>query len=77
MLLLADRAFDSASFLAEVERTGAKLLVRGGTSRKPMVLRCLPDGSYLSQLAGLPVRIIEAELAVRGADGTAVPTTTG
>jgi hypothetical protein len=72
MLLLADRAFDSAAFLAEVDRTGAKLLVRAGSSRKPAVLRHLPDGSYLSQLTGLHVRIIEAELTVRGADGTAV-----
>jgi hypothetical protein len=72
MLLLADRAFDSTEFLTEVDRTGAKLLVRGGTSRKPPVLRHLSDGSYLSQLAGLPVRIIEASLAMRGADGTAV-----
>jgi hypothetical protein len=72
MLLLADRAFDSAPFLAEVHRTGAKLLVRAGSSRTPAVLRHLPDGSYLSQLAGLPVRIIEAELTVRGADGTTV-----
>jgi Insertion element 4 transposase N-terminal len=52
MLLLADRAFDSATFLAEVDRTGAKLLVRAGSSRKPTVLRHLPDGSYLSQLLG-------------------------
>jgi hypothetical protein len=72
MLLLADRAFDSAAFLAEVDRTGAKLLVRAGCARTPAVLRHLPDGSYLSQLAGLPVRIIEAELKVRGADGTTV-----
>jgi hypothetical protein len=72
MLLLADRAFDSAPFLAEANRTGAKLLVRAGCSRKPAVLRHLSDGSYLSQLAGLPVRIIEAELTVRGTDGTTV-----
>jgi Insertion element 4 transposase N-terminal/Transposase DDE domain len=72
MLLLADRAFDCATFLAEVDRTGAKLLVRAGCSRKPPVVRHLPEGSYLSQLGGLPVRIIEATLTVRGADATAV-----
>jgi hypothetical protein len=72
MLLLADRAFDSATFLAEVDRTGAKLLVRAGCSRTPTVLRHLSDGSYLSHLAGLHVRIIEAELTVRGSDGTTV-----
>jgi hypothetical protein len=72
MLLLADRAFDSTDFLAEVDRTGAKLLVRGGISRKPPVLCQLSDGSYLSQLGGLRVRIIEAALMMRGADGTTV-----
>lgn len=72
MLLLADRAYDSGEFLAAVDRTGAKFLVRGGSTRKPPVLRHLPDGSYLSDIAGLAVRIIEADLAMHGADGTAV-----
>ena len=30
----------------------------------------MPDGSYLSQVGGLQVRIIEAGLAVYGADGS-------
>jgi hypothetical protein len=72
MLLLGDRAYDSGEFLAAVDATGAKLLVRGGSSRKPPVLRHLPDGSYLSDVAGLAVRIIEADVAMRGRDGTAV-----
>jgi hypothetical protein len=72
MLLLGDRAYDSGEFLAAVNRTGSKLLVRGGATRKPPVLRHLPDGSYLSEVAGLAVRIIEADLAMRGADGTTV-----
>jgi hypothetical protein len=72
MLLLGDRAYDSGEFLAAVDKTGAKLLVRGGSSRRPPVLRHLSDGSYLSDVAGLAVRIIEADLAMRGADGTTV-----
>ncbi len=72
MLLLADRAYDAGPFLAAVHATGAHLLVRGGSSRKPPVLTHLPDGSYLSEIAGLAVRIIEAEVAMRGADGTQV-----
>jgi hypothetical protein len=72
MLLLADRAYDSGEFLAAVDATGAKLLIRGGATRKPPVLHHLPDGSYLSDIAGLAVRIIEADLTVHGADGTAV-----
>jgi hypothetical protein len=72
MLLLGDRAYDSGEFLAAVDRTGAKLLIRGGPTRKPQVLRHLPDGSYLSDVAGLAVRIIEADLAMCGTDGTTV-----
>jgi hypothetical protein len=72
MLLLADRAFDAAAFLTEVAGTGARLLVRGTSSRRPPVLAHLPDGSYLSRLDGLQVRIIEADLTVTGQDGSVV-----
>jgi hypothetical protein len=72
MLLLADRAFDSAAFVRAVDATGAMLLVRGRSTRRPPVLAHLPDGSYLSCLDGLKVRIIEADLTVTGADGSRV-----
>jgi hypothetical protein len=72
MLLLADRAYDAAGLLAAVAATGAHFLVRGSASRKPAVLDILPDGSYLSQIDGLAVRIIEADLDVTGADGTRI-----
>jgi len=69
MLLLADRAYDTAGLLAAVAATGAHLLVRGSASRKPAVRDILPGGSYLSGIDGLQVRIIEADLDVTGADG--------
>jgi hypothetical protein len=72
MLLLADRAYDAAGLLAAVAATGAHFLVRGGATRKPPVLDVLPDGSYLSEIDGLQVRIIEADLDVTGADGTRI-----
>lgn len=72
MLVLLDRAFDANAFLAEVAGTGAMLLARSRSTRNPAVLRHLPDGSYLSTLDGLPVRIIEADLAMTGADGSRV-----
>jgi hypothetical protein len=72
MLVLLDRGFDSAAFLAAVHRTGAMLLARGRSQRVPPVLRHLPDGSYLSDLDGLAVRIVEADVRMSGADGTAV-----
>jgi hypothetical protein len=72
MLVLLDRGFDAATFLAAVHRTGARLLARARSQRVPVVLKHLPDGSYLSELDGLTVRIIEADLTMRGADGTRV-----
>jgi hypothetical protein len=72
MLVLLDRGFDSAAFLTAIHRTGAMLLARGRSQRIPPVLRHLPDGSYLSDLDGLAVRIIEADVTMSGADGTAV-----
>ncbi|MET3206843.1 IS4 transposase [Arthrobacter sp. UYEF6] len=45
--------------------TGADFLFRAKTGAKSMqlpVLRLLPDGSYLSNAAGLPIRVIDAVL---------------
>lgn len=72
MLVLADRAFDANAFLAEVDATGAKLLARARSTRNPHVLQHLPDGSYLSSLDRLNVRIIEADVVMTGADGSRV-----
>lgn len=72
MLVLIDRAFDASRFLAEVTDTGAALLVRAKSTRNPPVLGHLPDGSYRSELDGLPVRIIGADLTVTGADGSRI-----
>ena len=72
MLVLLDRAFDKNAFLAEIADTGAHLLARAKSDRNPHVMQQLPDGSYLSHLDGLTVRIIEAELTMSGADGSRV-----
>ena len=73
MLLLPDRGFDGAAFFAEITATGAMLLARAKSTRKPLVLAHLPDGSYLSRLDGGPdVRIIEASVAMTGTDGSRI-----
>jgi hypothetical protein len=72
MLVLMDRGFDAGWFFAEITRTGAMLLCRARCSRRPQVRGHLSDGSYLSCLDGLAVRIIEAGVKVTGADGTHV-----
>jgi Insertion element 4 transposase N-terminal/Transposase DDE domain len=72
MLVLLDRAFDGNAFLAEIAATGAVPLARAKSTRTPLVLAHLPDGSYLSRLDQLDVRIIEAGVAMTGADGTRI-----
>jgi hypothetical protein len=75
MLLLAGRAYDAADLLTAIAATGAHFLVRGSASRKPGAGEILPDGSYLSQVDGLQVRIIEADrIASRTAAALARPT---
>jgi hypothetical protein len=70
MLVLADRGFDAAQFLAEVAATRAQFLVRLTAARRPPVLGYLPDGSFTSLIGGVKVRIIEASVTVTCADGT-------
>ncbi|MEV6735374.1 transposase, partial [Streptomyces sp. NPDC051364] len=69
MLLLADRAFDSNELLADIAAQGTQFLIRATSTRRPPVLALLPDGSYLTRIAGLPLRVIEAEIHSRTADG--------
>jgi hypothetical protein len=70
MLVLADRAYDAADFLAAVAATGAQLLARVRTSRRLPVLAVLDDGSYLSRAGGLDVRVIDAHVQVTGSDAS-------
>jgi hypothetical protein len=70
MLALMDRAFDTDAFLAAVAGTGAHFLARARATRSPLVLEALPDGSWLAEVAGLRVRVIEAAVQVTAADGS-------
>jgi hypothetical protein len=70
MLVLADRGFDANAFIRAVHQAQAALVLRVCSSRKPTVLRVLHDGSYLSVIAGIPVRIITATVVVTCADGS-------
>ena len=71
MLLLMDRGFDGGEFLAAVAATKAQFLVRLTSTRRLPVLRHLPDGSFLSAIGGVKVRIITAAVTVTCHDGTA------
>jgi hypothetical protein len=70
MLLLMDRGFDGGDFLAAVAATKAQFLARLTSTRRLPVLRHLPDGSFLSVIGGVKVRIITAAVTVTCHDGT-------
>jgi Insertion element 4 transposase N-terminal/Transposase DDE domain len=70
MLVLMDRGFDGGGFLAAVAATKAQFLVRLTATRRPPVLARLPDGSVLSLIGGVKVRLIEASVTVACHDGT-------
>jgi hypothetical protein len=72
MLLLTDRGFDGNDLLTAVIATDAQVLARCKSTRRPPVLAVLPDGSYLTRIAGLKLRVIEAKVEVTGADGSVV-----
>jgi hypothetical protein len=70
MLVLWDRGFDSNTFMAEVAATGAQFLGRLRSNRRLPVLARLPDGSFLTVVGGLKLRVVEAAVTVTCEDGT-------
>ncbi|MED7930423.1 IS4 family transposase [Nonomuraea sp. LP-02] len=70
MLVLWDKGFDGNVFLAQVSATGAQFLGRLRSNRRTPILAPLTDGSYLSMIGTLQIRIIEARVTVTCADGT-------
>jgi hypothetical protein len=70
MIGLADRNFAAKDLLAQISATAAHVLVRLKNGRKTPVLARYPDGSYLSTLGALRVRILECEITI-------ITTTTG
>ncbi|MFI5867304.1 IS4 family transposase [Streptomyces sp. NPDC051546] len=70
MLVLWDKGFDNNAFLATVTDTSAQVLGRLRSNRRTPVLTRLVDGSYLSVIGTVNVRIIDARITVTCADGT-------
>jgi hypothetical protein len=64
MVVLLDRGFSTNAFLHAVADTDAAFLARLSAVRKPPVLRRLPDGSFLSRIGQVQVRIVECEITI-------------
>jgi hypothetical protein len=69
MIVLLDRNFDAAALIGQLAATGAHLLVRLKSNRKLPVLRRYHDGSYLSQIGAMQVRVIECEITITTSAG--------
>jgi hypothetical protein len=67
MLLLADRNYAGADLLAA---TGADLLIRCKNGRRLPILSRHHDGSWLSRIGALSVRVIEARISITTTAGT-------
>jgi hypothetical protein len=72
MLVLADRGFDGNAFLAALAGTRAQFLVRLRSGRRLPVLARLDDGSFLTRIGELAVRVIDADVTVTCAGGTVI-----
>ncbi|HEY0699689.1 MAG TPA: IS4 family transposase [Micromonospora sp.] len=69
MLLLADRNYAAADLITTLTATGADLLIRCKTGRRLPLIRRHRDGSWLSVIAGQPVRIIDARISITTTSG--------
>jgi Insertion element 4 transposase N-terminal/Transposase DDE domain len=69
MIVLADRNFDVAALIGQLAATKAHLLVRVKSNRKLPVLARYHDGSYLSQIGAVPVRVIECQITIATSAG--------
>jgi hypothetical protein len=68
-IVLLDRGFSGNDFLGAVAGTGAAFLARLTAARKPPVLRRFDDGSFLSRIGKMEVRIIECEITIATSAG--------
>ncbi|MFI1417771.1 hypothetical protein ACH4VX_07215 [Streptomyces sp. NPDC020731] len=72
-LVLAYRGFDDRKFLGEVADTGAQFLVRLSSTRRLPTEDRLPDGSYLTRVRHVAVRVIDAEITANCVGGSTDP----
>jgi len=69
MLVLLDRNFGAAALLGQIAATEAHLLVRLKANRKLPVPRCYRDGSCLSQIGAVRVRVTECHITIATSAG--------
>jgi hypothetical protein len=69
MILLGDRNFAAGDLIRDIAATEADVLIRVKNGRRMPVLARYRDGSYLSILGGVRVRVIEAAITIATSAG--------
>ena len=69
MLLLADRNYAAADLIQTLTATGADLLIRCKNSRRLPVIGRYHDGSWLSVIGTVRVRVVDAQISVKTTSG--------
>jgi hypothetical protein len=69
MIVLLDRNFAAQALVAAIATTGAHVLVRVKNGRHLPILHHNRDGSYLSRLGTVAVRVIDCEITITTAAG--------
>ncbi|WP_261717419.1 IS4 family transposase [Streptomyces sp. FZ201] len=64
MIVLLDRNFAAQTLVTAIAKTGAHVLVRVKNGRRLPVLGRCGDGSYLSAIGAVPVRVIDCEVTI-------------
>ena len=64
MIVLADRNFAASALITAISAAGADLLIRTKSGRRLPVCRRLTDGSYVSRIGAVEVRVIRAEIVI-------------
>lgn len=70
MIVLADRNFAVAAWIIAVADTGADMLIRVKNNRNLPVVGRLRDGSYLSMIGSVRVRVITAQITITTSAGS-------
>ncbi len=65
MIVLLDRGFDANGLLKAIKGTDADFLARLKSNRRLPIVKRYPDGSYLTVLGGVQVRVVECEITIK------------
>jgi len=69
MIVLADRNFAVAAWITALAATGAEVLVRVKNGRRLPICQAWPDGSFLSRIGRVEVRVITAAVTITTSEG--------